>query len=279
MNLVTKSNNDYIEPIPHDNNINSIISDFNVKEEKVVVFDADSLPFICSYQPKNDEFGNPTEYYTKKNGGFDIAEGILNEKLLGIFNKIEEYFTIKTIYLCVKGNNNPRKQWLSSYKTHRPETPEIVNYLHNILIEKHNAFIAPIGEADDAIKTLVDTLRDNALICGIDKDLLTISGYHYNYSKDFYQYIDEKTANYNFWTQVLIGDSTDFENLSPKIGKKYAEKVLDIDMTEEEYKEAVYNGFLKAWKGNVDLAKEKMELSYKLVKLWNFKELENVENK
>jgi hypothetical protein len=66
MNLVTKSNNDYIELIPHDNNINSIISDFNVKEEKVVVFDADSLPFICSYQPKNDEFGNPTEYYTKK---------------------------------------------------------------------------------------------------------------------------------------------------------------------------------------------------------------------
>lgn len=261
----------------HDNNIGSIVKD-GVREEKVLVIDADSLSFICSYQPRMDEFGEPTEYYTKENGGYEIAEGILNEKLLSIYNLMEEYFIVKQIHLCVKGNNNPRKEWLPSYKSHRPPTPEIVQYLHNILIEKHNAYVAPIGEADDVIKTFVDVLGDNAIICGIDKDLLILKGNHYNYSKNIFQYVDQKTANLNFWSQVLIGDGTDFENLSPSIGKKYAEKVLNINFTKQEYVDAVYKGFLKAWKGNEKLAKEKMMLSYKLVKLWNLEELTNFNN-
>lgn len=273
MNIIQKEN---IIPIEHDDGISKILTDFSIKEEKVILIDADSLPFICSYQPKTDEFGNPTEYYTEENGGYEIAENILNEKLFTIYNKIEEYFSIKQIYLCVKGDNNPRKQWLPSYKTHRPETPAIVNHLHKVLLEKHNAFKAPIGEADDAIKTLSDLLQNKGIICGIDKDLLTIPGIHYNYSKNIFKFITEKEARYNFWTQVLVGDSTDFENLSPKIGKKYAEKVLNINFSEEEYEEAVFTGFLKAWKNDINLAKEKMELSYNLVKLWNFEDLKKI---
>ena len=44
-----------------DDGISEIISDLNApKEDKVVIIDGDSLPYICGYQPKYDEFGKET---------------------------------------------------------------------------------------------------------------------------------------------------------------------------------------------------------------------------
>jgi 5'-3' exonuclease len=258
----------------HNDGINEIIKDLNApKESKVVIIDADSLSYICSYQPKTNEFGNPTVYYTKENGGYEIVEGFLMEKLLGIYNKIEEYFNISNIYLCVKGKNNPRNQWLTSYKEHRPPTPDIVKHLHSYLINHLGAYVAPIGEADDVIYSISKTIGHQGLICGIDKDLKSIPGCHYQYSKNIFSFVTEKEARFNFWKQVLMGDSSDFKGLSPGIGEKYALKVLNIDFTEEQYKEVVYQGFLKAWKNNEELATKNMELAYNLVKLWDIEEL------
>ena len=75
-----------------------------------------------------------------------------------------------------------------------------------------------------------------------------------------------------------MGDSSDFKGLSPGIGEKYALKVLNIDFTEEQYKEVVYQGFLKAWKGNEELAKKNMQIAHDLVKLWDIEELKQKEN-
>lgn len=243
--------------------------------KKVVIIDADSLPFICSYQPKKDKFGNDTIYYTKENGGYEIIEGFLNDKLLNIYNKIEEFYDISNIYLCVKGTNNPRKLWMPEYKMHRSEVSDAVKHLHNYLITNLNAYVAPIGEADDCVASIQETIKNEGIIVGIDKDLLSIKGMHYNYVKEIWTYIDYKKSRYNFWTQVLMGDSVDFKGTSPGIGIKYVEKVLNIDFTEEEYKKAVYNGFLKAWKGNEELAIKNMNLAHNLVKLWNIEELAN----
>lgn len=264
-----------IEQIVEDN-IGSVLDTNEPKQDKVVIVDADSLSYICSYQPKNDENGNPTEYYTKENGGYETAEGFLTEKLLGIYNKIEQYFNISNIYLCVKGKNNPRHQWLETYKNHRPETPDIVKHLHNFLIDHHGAYVAPIGEADDVIYSISKTIKNKGIICGIDKDLKNIEGIHYNYSKNIFSFIDYKQSRFNFWKQVLTGDSSDFRGTSPGIGEKYALKVLNPDMDEETYQKTVFEGFLKAWKGDTELATKNMQLAHNLVKLWDIEELKNL---
>jgi 5'-3' exonuclease len=261
--------------IEHDDGFSKLGISVEPKSSKVVVIDADSLSYICSYQPKNDVDGNPTVYYTKENGGYEIVEGFLTEKLLGIYNKIEQYFNISNIYLCVKGKNNPRHKWLDNYKAHRPETPEIVKHLHSYLINHHAAYIAPIGEADDVIYSISKTIGNTGIICGIDKDLKIIEGIHFNYSKNTWDYITYKQSRFNFWKQVLTGDSSDFRGTSPGIGEKYALKVLNPEFSEEEYKEVVFQGFLKAWKGDEELAKKNMELAYDLVKLWDIEELKN----
>jgi len=43
----------------------------------------------------------------------------------------------------------------------------------------------------------------------VDKDLLQVPGWHYNYERRQLQYITELQASQNFYTQVLIGDSVD----------------------------------------------------------------------
>lgn len=277
MNIVQKSEPNFYEG--HDNGISTVIDVNGERQSKIVLIDGDSLPFICGYQKDFNEFGEPIEPYTLENGGFEIAEGILDEKLLGIYNSIEQYFDIISVFICVKGHNNPRKSWFNEYKSHRKETPDVVKHLHNYLIEKHSAKPAEIGEADDLIKTMSDRINGEGIIVGIDKDLLAINSIHYNFSKDIWQYVDYKTSRYNFWTQVLIGDNVDFKGLSPSIGSAYARKNLSIDFTEEQYQEAVFLGFMKAWKNNKELALKNMQLSHDLVKLWDIEELTKINNK
>lgn len=269
-----------IENDVYDDGISEIISDLNApKEDKVVIIDGDSLPYICGYQPKYDEFGKETVLHTLENGGYDIVEGYLEEKILEIYNNIEKYFTIKKAYICVKGKNNPRHKWLESYKSHRTETPAVVKHLQQVLITKYNAFVAPIGEADDSIYSISKTINNEGIICGIDKDLKNIPSIHYSFTKKNFTYVDYKNSRLNFWTQVLVGDSVDFKGLSPSIGIKYAQKNLSIDFTEEQYKEAVFLGYMKAWKNNEKLAQKNMDLCYKLVKLWDIEELTKFNNK
>ena len=262
-----------------DNGINNVIDVNAPKEGKIVIIDGDSLPYICGYQPTFDEFGEPTIEYTLENGGYETAKGYLNEKILYIYNEIEKYFEIKQVFICVKGNNNPRHQWLETYKSHRKETSKVVKYLYEVLINDYSAYQAVLGEADDSIYSISKTINHEGIICGIDKDLKSIEGIHWNFVKNKWEHIDYKTSRYNFWTQVLIGDSVDFKGLSPGIGIKYAQKNLCIDFTEEQYKEAVFLGYMKAWKNNEKLAQKNMDLCYKLVKLWDIEELTKFNNK
>jgi len=51
--------------------------------------------------------------------------------------------------------------------------------------------------------------RDDTVIVGVDKDLLTIPGAHYNWKKKEFMLINELEADRNFYTQLLEGDKVD----------------------------------------------------------------------
>jgi 5'-3' exonuclease len=120
--------------------------------------------------------------------------------------------------------------------------------LKEYLILGYGARIAHGMEADDALGITQTTYNldnfDGSIICSIDKDLLTIPGFHWNFVKKEKQIVSDFGALTNFYGQFLIGDNADNIVGCAGIGPKKTAKILAPCETEEELFEAVVNTYL-----------------------------------
>jgi 5'-3' exonuclease len=252
MNIVLK------EEYVHDNKISNVIKDFSIKEKKVIIVDADYIPFLAGYN-KDEEEITLEDYYSR-----------VDDTIFKLINSIEEYFEIDTLYLCVKGRNNFRKQIYSDYKKSRKERDEITETLHTYLVEKHNAIEASYGEADDLVFTMSETIEHNGIVVSPDKDLLQIPSVIYNPTKNIWFKIDNETAMYNIALQVLIGDSADNIRVNYGLGPKKASKIIQKGMSKYQYIKTIYNTYIQY---NGKEAKSILKQTYILLKLININRL------
>ena len=97
-------------------------------------------------------------------------------------------------------------------------------------------------EADDLLGIMLTNGRvENPILCSIDKDLLGIPGWHYNWNKDSWPtYVSQEEADHNWLVQLLTGDATDgirgIEGIGPvkanKLIKKYR-SIMDLQSVPE----------------------------------------------
>jgi len=96
-----------------------------------------------------------------------------------------------------------------TYKRNREDMrrPANLEASKDYLMKHHGAIVMPgVYEADDLLAMNAD---ENSIICSIDKDLLQVPGYHYNFVKDTFIYVDATTGWRNFYSQLLTGDTSD----------------------------------------------------------------------
>jgi hypothetical protein len=130
------------------------------------------------------------------------------------------------------------------YKGNRKQPkPRHYNLLKSYLINYHSAIIATGQEADDALGIEQTILGDDSIICSIDKDLLMIPGWHYNFVKDNVTYISRKEGLRHFYGQLLTGDPVDNVKGLSGIGPKKAAKILEGCKNEQEFKTAVFAAY------------------------------------
>lgn len=120
--------------------------------------------------------------------------------------------------IVFSGPDNFRKDLCDVYKRNRGPKPEAYLEAKELLVKWHGSEVCqhPRLEADDLLGIMATNgLTENPVICTIDKDLLQIPGWHFNFGHhhyegdDFPRYIDEATAAKNLFLQLLTGDSTD----------------------------------------------------------------------
>ena len=88
---------------------------------------------------------------------------------------------------------------------------------------------------------------DHCCIVSVDKDLLTVPGYHWDFEKKEMFYVDEGLADYNFYMQTLTGDATDGYKGCPGVGPVKAKRILDKAIEEDiDMWDAVVDTFIKA---------------------------------
>lgn len=145
------------------------------------------------------------------------------------------------------------------YKANRKDDkPKHFEASIKYLVDVWGAEMVHGQEADDAaaIAYCESAVERDTTLVSTDKDLKTVPGTHYNPVTKELIYIDEFVAMKNFYTQVLVGDSSDNVPGCKGIGKIKARKLLEHCSTNRE----MYDACLEAYQGDEELMHEMCNL-------------------
>jgi hypothetical protein len=180
-------------------------------------------------------------------------------------NKVEESYEVEDTFAFGLCRGNYRYALDKNYKGNRKgEKPDYYHELSQYIAKEFNVKSVYGVETDDLVAKYHDEIGvENCIIISIDKDYKQLEGVIYNYIKEEFYEIDQKQAQYNFWEQMVTGDSGDNVNYLKGYGKKWCEKHLKAD-NEFGYMRIVFGLFKKLHKRK---AREMFLKQYFLLKL------------
>jgi 5'-3' exonuclease len=218
-----------------------------------VIIDADSMIYASAMSESLSE-----------------AKEKLDNKLNLALNEIEDLgYIIDEFIVCSGSYGNFRKFISSSYKSNRvSEKP-----LHLTELQKYcrvnwmSKYVLGV-ETDDVVASYWNKIYCEGkiipIIVSIDKDYLQFPATIYNYERKTLVTINEVDAHRNFYTQMLVGDVADNVKGVKGCGVKCAEKTLSNLGSRYSMSRAVYELYIKAYKGKANI---KYRETYSLLKL------------
>ena len=224
-------------------------------ESTIVICDADSILFATAF--------------AMKDYSLDEAKASVDSMLTQISNACNA----EKILVCITEGKSWRKQYAKTkeYKGNRKgrEIPEHLNGLRNHLKDNWKAFYVAHWEADDLIfmarteyKKRYPTKK--IFMATNDKDCLQYSGDFIDFRKMIFFSLNKDQALKNFWSQMVIGDTSDNIPGIEGIGKVGAEKMLQ-DVLSFDYSTVVFKAFLLKYGEKIGV--ERFYETYKLLKL------------
>jgi len=233
----------------------------------ILLIDADSLIFASCYRKR--ETPDDELYYTN----IEDSRAKFDEQFMAIVNDLEDKYTIDKV-LCFSGSKgNFRKLITPKYKANRKkqELPPLLDEMHQFVKDHYDSIWGYGIETDDMVarywKQISDDIgRDEVMIVSIDKDYKQFPCLMYNYHYKHKEILDisEEEAMYNFYEQMIVGDTADNVNYFKGKGKKYAEKHFKDCTTKYQYTRKLYELFKQEYKGK---ARQKYAECYHLLKL------------
>jgi 5'-3' exonuclease len=178
--------------------------------------------------------------------------------------------------LWLSGGNNFRYNVYPEYKANRisQARPKWEKQVKRFFETEWHAHYTEAIEADDMLGI---RQREDTIICHLDKDLNQIAGHHFNWElrrlgvvireKSIYTLTQEE-ADYWFFYQLLVGDTTDNIKGIPGIGPKKAAGILYGCETNQERYEAVADRYG---------SEEELDMNAQCVFIWR-KENDNWRN-
>jgi 5'-3' exonuclease len=233
----------------------------------ILLIDADSLIFASCYRKR--ETPDDELYYTN----IEDSRAKFDEQFMSIVNHLEDKYPIDKVLTFSGSKGNFRKLITSKYKANRKkqELPPLLNEMHQFVKDHYDSIWGYGVETDDMVarywKQISDDIgRDEVMIVSIDKDYKQFPCLMYNYHYKHKEILDisEEEAMYNFYEQMIVGDTADNVNYFKGKGKKYAEKHFKDCTTKYQYTRKLYELFKQEYKGK---ARQKYTECYHLLKL------------
>jgi len=183
-----------------------------------------------------------------------VAGSRVDELIGSILADVEVQFNISAsfekathqVFLTSTDKSNYRFNLHPEYKANRTSAKPIhYDYIREYLVNEWKAEVIFGEEADDALGY---SQEKDTIICSIDKDLLMIPGKHYNFvKKEFYE-VSPAEALYNFYWQLLNGDTGDNIPGCPGVGPVKIGLLIHSDMEEIELFQTVYETYEMQYK-------------------------------
>jgi DNA polymerase-1 len=155
-----------------------------------------------------------------------------------------------SIFLSPKKTFRDEVARTAPYKGNRTDQvkPKYLKDVEEYLINVHGGVLADNQEADDEIGIALSQSDGEGVSVSIDKDLLQIPGWHYNWVSDTVRRISPKQGDFNFYSQMLTGDVTDNIPGLPGYGPKTARDVLDGSRSRSELATRVWGEYRNKFK-------------------------------
>jgi hypothetical protein len=233
----------------------------------ILLVDADSLIFASCY--KKREHKDDERFYTD----IEDCKAKFDEQFMSIVNKLEDMYPVERVITFSGSKGNFRKLITPVYKANRKveNIPPLLNEMHQFVKDEYDSVWGYGIETDDIVARYWYNLsneigRDNVMIVSIDKDYKQFPClvYNYHYKHKVVLDISEEEALYNFYEQMIIGDTADNVNYFKGKGKKFAEKYLGDCNTKYQYTRKMLELFQEKYKGK---ARQKYAECYHLLKL------------
>lgn len=140
-----------------------------------------------------------------------------------------EHLETPHFIVCLSDRDNFRKDVDANYKGGRKKVRKPVGYPAMVQWVKDTFrwYCEPMLEADDIMGIMGSAPGHSTVIVSDDKDMKCIPASLYRPTTGELLVTNERTADYNFLTQALMGDVTDGYSGCPKIGLVTAKKILD----------------------------------------------------
>lgn len=154
------------------------------------------------------------------------------------------------VYLTGKTNFRFEVAKSHPYKGNRASTekPIHLGLSRDHMSEKYDAIVSDNEEADDLIAKEAAAQNYNCVVASIDKDMLQLPCWHFNFGRNEWTKVSEFEGTHFFYTQILTGDAADNIKGLHGIGPKKAEKLLSDCKDEDELWDAIF----KAYDGDLD---------------------------
>lgn len=233
----------------------------------ILLVDADSLIFASCY--KKREHKDDERFYTD----IEDCKAKFDEQFMSIVNKLEDMYPVERVITFSGSKGNFRKLITPVYKANRKveNIPPLLNEMHQFVKDEYDSVWGYGIETDDIVarywKELSNEVgRDNVCIVSLDKDYRQFPAIIYNYHFKSREILDisEEEAMYNFYEQMIVGDTADNVNYFKGKGKKFAEKYLADCNTKYQYTRKMLELFQEKYKGK---ARQKYAECYHLLKL------------
>jgi len=233
----------------------------------ILLIDADSLVFASCYRKRDTP--EDEKYYTE----ISDSRNKFDDQFMAIVNDLEEKYTIDKVITFSGSKGNFRKLLSKKYKANRKkqELPPLLHPMHNYVKQQYDSIFGYGVETDDMVarywfKLSKEFGRNEVMIVSIDKDYKQFPCLIYNYHFKHKEILDisEEQALYNFYEQMIMGDTADNVNYFKGKGKRFAEKYFVDCETKYQYTRKLYELFKINYKSK---AREKYIECYNLLKL------------
>lgn len=210
-----------------------------MNQDRIALIDGDILLHQAAFAAEKEvDFGD----WVYLAGDFKFAPNELRQ----LTDHVGRCVGANRIVVCLTDNDhNFRKDVYPAYKGNRVKLgsrkPLVLAKLRTWYEDNYETVCKPGLEADDVMGILAtgnfSGFGGHKIVCSIDKDLKTIPGEVFSWypgqKEKGIQTITDEQADYNFYLQALMGDTTDGYPGCPGFGPKKADKWLRLEERED----------------------------------------------